>query len=95
MRLVALHGVRTTGATTQNRHVWRDDVPGSQVISSELMRWRIARLHDAGFDGVLAEQLAGDHRWDLHALLELVDRGCPPELAARILAPLEDQGPLR
>jgi hypothetical protein len=29
---------------------------------------------------------------DLHALLELVDRGCPPALAARILAPLEPGG---
>jgi hypothetical protein len=26
---------------------------------------------------------------DIHALLELVDRGCPPHLAARILAPLD------
>ena len=25
---------------------------------------------------------------DLHALLELVDRGCPPRLAVRILAPI-------
>ena len=25
------------------------------------------------------------------ALLELIDRGCPPELAARILAPLGDE----
>jgi hypothetical protein len=34
--------------------------------------------------------LANDRRFDLHAVLELVDRGCPPELAARILAPLND-----
>jgi hypothetical protein len=33
--------------------------------------------------------LAGDCAIDLHALLELVDHGCPPALAARILAPLE------
>jgi hypothetical protein len=26
---------------------------------------------------------------DVHALLELVDRGCPPVLAARIMAPLD------
>jgi hypothetical protein len=26
---------------------------------------------------------------DLHELLVLVDRGCPPPLAARILAPLD------
>jgi hypothetical protein len=26
---------------------------------------------------------------DLHALVKLVERGCPPPLAARILAPLD------
>jgi hypothetical protein len=36
----------------------------------------------------LAQQLAATPDIDLHALLELVDRGCPPALAARILAPL-------
>jgi hypothetical protein len=28
---------------------------------------------------------------DLHALIELVERGCPPPLAARILAPLDHE----
>ena len=28
---------------------------------------------------------------DLHALIELVEHGCPPELAARILAPLDEE----
>jgi hypothetical protein len=55
-----------------------------------LAQWRRRRLERAGFDAALAEKLAGDRRFDLHAVLELVDRGCPPELAARILAPLED-----
>ncbi|WP_344257069.1 hypothetical protein [Terrabacter carboxydivorans] len=32
-------------------------------------------------------------RVDLHALLELVDAGCPPELAARILSPLDETTP--
>ena len=35
--------------------------------------------------------LARDSRYDLHALVDLVARGCLPELAARILAPLEKQ----
>lgn len=30
-----------------------------------------------------------DEEVDLHELLVLVDRGCRPELAARILAPLD------
>jgi hypothetical protein len=53
--------------------------------------WRRGRLERAGFDPALAAALAGDGRTDVHALLELVDRGCPPRLAARILAPLEDR----
>lgn len=51
------------------------------------------RLREAGFGATTARRLACDDRYDLHALLELVDRGCPPQLAARILAPLEGPAP--
>lgn len=51
--------------------------------------WRRRRLIAAGFDDALAARLAdGDAGVDLHELLVLIDRGCPPALAARILAPL-------
>jgi hypothetical protein len=56
----------------------------------ELVEWRRSRLVAAGFAPDLAEVLAASTRTDLHALIELTERGCPPELAARILAPLED-----
>jgi hypothetical protein len=52
--------------------------------------WRYDLLINAGFAPALARQLTGDPRIDIHKLLELIDRGCPPHLAARILAPLED-----
>jgi hypothetical protein len=55
------------------------------------VRWRARRLTNAGFPVHLAQRLARTERVDLHKLLELVDRGCPPELAARILAPLDDE----
>ncbi len=55
-----------------------------------VLAWRTDRLRDAGCSARLAGSLARDPRYDLHALLDLVDRGCPAELAARILAPLED-----
>lgn len=55
------------------------------------MRWRTSRLRDAGFSSQLANKLAHDCAYDLHAILDLVDRGCPAELAARILAPLDDE----
>jgi hypothetical protein len=50
--------------------------------------WRRSRLRRAGFDARLAAHLAADRRYDVDALLALVARGCPPQLAARILAPL-------
>jgi hypothetical protein len=56
-----------------------------------VLAWRAGRLRDAGCSARLADRLARDCRYDLHALLELIDRGCPAELAVRILAPLEDE----
>ena len=58
----------------------------------DLVGWRRDRLEAAGFAREPADAMARDRTIDLHALLELVDRGCPPRLAVRILAPLE--GPL-
>lgn len=57
-----------------------------------VVTWRFARLAAAGFPPDLGERLAADTSVDLHALLDLVDRGCPPSLAARILAPLDEPG---
>jgi hypothetical protein len=56
-----------------------------------LVAWRIERLRGAGCSVRLADSLARDTRYDLHELLKLVDRGCPAELAARILAPLDGE----
>jgi len=53
--------------------------------------WRRDRLVEAGFPSRLASSLAADERCDLHALIELVEHGCPPPLAARILAPLDEE----
>ena len=57
-------------------------------VSRDVMQWRRACLVRAGFEPELAGELAADGGYDLHELLELVDRGCRPDLAARILAPL-------
>jgi hypothetical protein len=57
----------------------------------ELVEWRLGRLVQSGFSPRLASQVATDERFDLHALIELVERGCPPQLAVRILWPLEDR----
>ena len=56
---------------------------------AEVSRWRREQLLVSGFPLPLAGPLAEDPRYDLHRLIELVEAGCPPALAARILAPLE------
>ena len=48
------------------------------------------QLLRGGFAAPLAASIARERAMDLHALIELVERGCPPELAARILAPLDE-----
>lgn len=59
--------------------------PGGRPV--DVTTWRRCRLLEGGFDAGVAARLARDSRVDVHALLQLVDRGCPPALAARILAP--------
>jgi hypothetical protein len=58
----------------------------------DVTTWRLCRLMESGFPQGLAQRLASTRAVDIHALLQLVDRGCPPELAARILSPLATQG---
>lgn len=53
----------------------------------EVTEWRREQLLCSGFPPSAASRLAGDQAFDLHALIELVEHGCPPELAERILAP--------
>jgi hypothetical protein len=59
------------------------------LLAAEVVAWRRERIAAAGFAAGLARALARDRRIDLHALIELTERGCPPETAARILAPLD------
>jgi hypothetical protein len=65
----------------------------ADTSSEELQDWatlvpsRRSRLRRAGFSARAAAGLAADLRYDLPAVLDLIERGCPPDLAARILAP--------
>lgn len=64
--------------------------PGPAATSrGNLTDWRLDQLVRAGFDAELAARVAADRAMDLDAVIELVERGCPPRLASRILAPLE------
>jgi hypothetical protein len=79
--------MRDVGANPDmSRQRTATEVPGD----ADVVRWREDRLVAAGFAGELAGELARSRQVDLHAVLDLVDRGCPPPLAARILAPLND-----
>jgi len=55
----------------------------------DVVAWRREQLLRSGVPERLAARVAHDGRYDLHRLIELVERGCPAELALRILAPLE------
>lgn len=46
--------------------------------------WRISRLIEAGYCDTCAVEIAFS-TIDLHVAVELLERGCPPELAVRIL----------
>jgi len=58
----------------------------------DVVAWRSDQFVEAGFARARAVQLADDAGCDLHVLLELAERGCPLELAVRILAPLDRVG---
>jgi hypothetical protein len=65
---------------------------GERIDERQIVTWRRGQLTSAGFPLPLAARVAGDKRYDLHALIELTERGCAPELAVRILAPLDVEG---
>ena len=48
-------------------------------------RWRAQELERAGFPEDMANELAMRSDVDLHAAIDLIRRGCAPELAAQIL----------
>jgi hypothetical protein len=57
----------------------------------DLSGWREQRLLRAGVDAELAAVIASDCAIDLHAMIELIERGCRPALAVRILAPFDQE----
>ena len=67
------------------------NITGRSAPSPSIVAWRRTQLLNAGFDAWTAEVFAQTESVDLHALMELVDRGCPPELAARIMAPIDSE----
>ncbi|HZT85418.1 MAG TPA: hypothetical protein VE984_08375 [Gaiellaceae bacterium] len=58
---------------------------GTQAV----VRWRESELVRCGFPALLAARVARDERCDLQQLIELVEQGCSPALAVRILSPFK------
>ena len=52
---------------------------------TQVERWRIAELERAGYEPHAAKALASRLDVDLHRAVDLVNRGCAPELALQIL----------
>ena len=59
-------------------------------LEAQFVTWRRDRLATAGFPLPLAARIAHDPRHDVHSLIELVERGCAPDVAVRITAPLDE-----
>ena len=56
-----------------------------QTETERIERWRAEELQRAGYEPRAAGRIAVRHDVDLHAAVELVERGCPQDLALKIL----------
>ena len=56
-----------------------------ETESERIERWRAEELERAGYLPSDAAELAARGDVDLHLAVELLDRGCPPGTAVRIL----------
>ena len=53
--------------------------------AERIMRWRLEELERAGYEQAGALAIAAETEIDLHFAIDLLRRGCPPTLAARVL----------
>jgi len=56
-----------------------------ETEQERIERWRAEELERAGYTPGAAAQLAMSREVDLHVAIALLERGCSPELALRIL----------
>jgi hypothetical protein len=56
-----------------------------ETESERVERWRTEELIRVGFDPDIAAVMAIEPGIDLHTAIDLIERGCPPNLAAQIL----------
>jgi hypothetical protein len=56
-----------------------------ETETERVERWRAEALERAGYDREDALELAARLDVDLHVAMDLVEQGCPPPVAIRIL----------
>ncbi len=56
-----------------------------ETEAEKVERWRAEALEKVGYDLASALELAARSDVDLHLAVHLVESGCPPELALKIL----------
>jgi hypothetical protein len=56
-----------------------------ETEADRVVRWRAQELERAGFAPAAAAELAERNDVDLHRAIELLESGCPAELALEIL----------
>jgi hypothetical protein len=61
------------------------EIPISETEHERVERWRAEALERAGYAHDAAAELAARTDVDLHRAVKLVENGCPPETALRIL----------
>ena len=57
----------------------------NETEADRVICWRASELIRAGYEPGVAVDLAERVHVDLHVAMDLVEHGCPPELAVRIL----------
>lgn len=78
-------GVLASPAAAVARGMPTVDTKLVESAEGDVLAWRAEELVRAGYDGDNALMLALDRAVDLHAAIELVRQGCPPDVAAKIL----------
>lgn len=58
---------------------------GEATPDERVSAWRFEQLRNAGYGEEAAQELARRSDVDLHVALELVERGCSPDVALDIL----------
>jgi len=61
------------------------EIPITEPEHERVERWRAEALERAGYAPAVAAKLAARTDIDLHHAIDLIERGCPPETAVRIL----------